>query len=86
MVVVKWLDKVEGSSDNLYIPLCRGLYKEEDNSLVPRSGIDPDSKMNCFAWSEEDNDWIIPVYQYNEEFKNWQGPIHNGQLCSQTLK
>ena len=24
--------------------------------------------------------------QYNEEFKNWKGPIHNGQFCSQTLK
>ena len=35
MVVVKWSDKVEGSGDNIDPPLCGGLYKEEDNSLVP---------------------------------------------------
>ena len=35
MVVIKWSDKVEGSGDNIDPPLCGGLYKEEDNSLVP---------------------------------------------------
>ena len=35
MVVVKWSDKVEGSGDNIYAPLCGGLYKGEDDSLVP---------------------------------------------------
>ena len=42
--------------------------------------------MNCFAWSKENNDWIVPENQYNEEFKNWRGPIHNGQFRSQTLE
>ena len=86
MVVVKWSDKIEGSGDDIYFPLCGGLYKEEEDSLVPWSGIDPDSKMNCFTCSKEDNDWIVSGDQYNEEFKNWKGPIHNGQFCSQTLK
>ena len=65
-VVVKWSEKVEGSGDNIYSPLCGGLYKEEHDSLVPWSGTDPDAKMNCFTWSKEDNDWILPGDQYNE--------------------
>ena len=42
--------------------------------------------MNCFTWSKENNDWIVPGDQYNEEFKNWRGPINNFQFRSQTLK
>ena len=42
--------------------------------------------MNFFTWSKVNNDWIDPVYQYNEELNNWRGPIHNGQFRSQTLK
>ena len=61
-------------------------YKEEKDSLVPWSETDPDAKMNCFTWSKEDNDWIVSGDQYNEEFKNWKGPIQNCQFCLQTLK
>ena len=50
MIVVKWSDKVEGSGDDVYSPLCGGLYKEETD-LVPWSGTDPDAKINCFTWS-----------------------------------
>ena len=78
MVVVKWSDKVEGSVDDIDSPLCGGLYKEDEDSLVPWSGTDPDAKMNCFTWSKENNDWIVSGDQYNEEFKNQRGPIHNG--------
>ena len=49
MVIVKWSDKVEGSGDDIDSPLCGGLYKEEEDSLVPWSGTDPDAKMNCFT-------------------------------------
>ena len=77
---------MEGSGDNIYSPLCGGLYKEEDDSLVPWSGTDPDAKMNCFTLFKEINYWIVPGDQYNEEFKNWRGPIHNGQFRSQALK
>ena len=28
MVIFKWSDKVEGSGDNIDLPLCGGLYKE----------------------------------------------------------
>ena len=42
--------------------------------------------MNCFTWSKVNNDWIVPEDQYDEEFKNWRGPIQNGQFRSQTLK
>ena len=86
MVVVIWSDKVKGSGDNIDSPLCGGLYKEEDNYLVPWSRTDADAKINCFTWYKEDNDWIDPEDQYNEEFKNWRGTIYNGQLHSQTLK
>ena len=86
MVVVKWSDKVEGSGDDIYSPLCGGLYKEEEDSLVLWSGIDPDSKMNCFTWSKDNNDWILPDDQYDEEFKNWRGPIQNWKFRSQNLK
>ena len=53
---------------------------------VPWSGTDPYAKMNCFTWSKEDNDWIVSGDQYNKEFKNCKGSIHNDQFCSQTLK
>ena len=42
--------------------------------------------MNCFTWYKEDNDLILPEYHYKEEFKNYQGPIHNGQFLSKTIK
>ena len=42
--------------------------------------------MNWFTWSKEENDWVVSEYHYNEEFKNWQGPIHNDQLLLHTLK
>ena len=66
MVVVKWSDKVEGYGDDIDSPLCGGLYKEEEDSLVNCSGTDPDSKMNCYTWSKENNDWIVLEYQYDE--------------------
>ena len=66
MVVVKCSDKVEGSGDEIDSPLCGGLYKEEEDSLVPWSGVDPDTKMNCFTWSKVNDDWIVPEDQYNE--------------------
>ena len=50
MVVVKWSDKVEDSGENVVTSLCVGLYKEEDNYLVPWSVTYPYSKMNCFTW------------------------------------
>ena len=68
MVVVKWSDKVEGSGDNIYSPLCIGLYKKEGGSLVPCSVTDPYANMNCFTWSKVNNDWIVPYDQYDGEF------------------
>ena len=86
MGAIKWLNAIKGPRlkvDNL---LYGGLYKEYHGSIVPWSGIDPNSKMNLFTWSKEENNFIVLGDQYNEEFKNWQGPIHNGQFCLQTLK
>ena len=86
MLVVKWSDNVEGYGENIDSPLCSGLYKEENDSLVTWSGTDTDANMNSFTSSKEDNDWIVLGDQYNEEFKKWRGPIHNGQFRSQNLK
>ena len=86
MVVIKWSDAIKGPRVKVDGPQCGGLYKEDHGSIIPWSGTDPDAKMNCFTWSKEDNDWIVSGDQYNEEFKNWKGPIHNGQFRSQTLK
>ena len=85
MVVIKWSEKVEGYGKNINSPLCSGLYREEDDSLVPWSGTDPDAKMNCFTWSKENNDWIFPEEQYDDEFNNWRGPINNCKFGSQNL-
>ena len=86
MEVIKWSEKVEGSGYNIDSPLCGGLYKEEDDSLVHWSVTDPDANMNLFTWSKEENYWIVPGDQYYEELNNWIGPINNGQFRSQTLK
>ena len=86
MVFVAFSDNVDGSGDNIDAPLSGVLYKEEKNYLVPWPGTYPYAKMDYFTWSKEDNDWIFPEDQYNEEFKNWRGPIHNGKFHSQTLK
>ena len=40
MVVVKWPEKVEAFGQKIYPPLCGGLYKEEDDSLVSLSVTD----------------------------------------------
>ena len=72
MVVIKWSENVEGSGDNIDSTLCVQLYKEEDDYLFPWSGTDQDDNMNWLTWSKENNDWIVPGNQYNEEFKNWR--------------
>ena len=55
MVVVKCSDEVEGSGDEIDSTLYGGLYKEEEDSLVPWSVTDPDANMNSFTWSKENN-------------------------------
>ena len=65
MGIIKWSEKVEGSGDNIYSPLFGGLYNEEDEYLVPWSGTYSDAKINCFTWSKENNNWIVPGYQYS---------------------
>ena len=59
MVVIKCSEKVKGYGDNIYSPLCGGLYKEEEDYLFTWSGTDPDNKMNLLTWSKEDDDWIL---------------------------
>ena len=49
MVVIKWSENVEGYGENIDSPLCCGLYKDENDSLVPWSGTYLDAKINCFT-------------------------------------
>ena len=51
---------MEGLGDNIYAPLCEGIYKGKEYSVVTCSGTDRDSNMNCFTCSKDDNDWIVP--------------------------
>ena len=46
MVVIKWLDAIEGPRVKVYDPQCGGLYKEDHGSIIPWSGTDPDTNMN----------------------------------------
>ena len=89
MVVIKWSDAIKGPRDKVDKvdgPQCGVLYKEDNEYIIPWSGTDPDTKMNSFTWSTEENDWIFLGGQYNEEFNNCKGPINNGQFRQQNLK
>ena len=86
MAVIKWSDAIKGPRVKVDGPMCGGLYKEDNGYIVPWSGTDPDTKLNFFTWSKEDNSWIFLGDHYNGEFKNWQGPIHNGKFRPQNLK
>ena len=86
MVVVKCSDALEGPRVKLEGTLCDVLYKDDDVSIVIWSGMDPDSKINCFTCSGKDNDLVVSGDQYNNKSKKWRGTIHNGQLHSQALR
>ena len=86
MGVIKWSDAIKGPRVQLDDPLCGGLYKEYHGSIIPWSGTDPDSKMNSFNWSKEENDWIVLGDHDDEDFNNWRGPINNGKFCQQNVK
>ena len=51
MVVIKWSDAIKGQSVKVDGPQYGGLYKEDNESIIPWSGTDPDAKMNSFTWS-----------------------------------
>ena len=61
---------MEGLGDNIDAPLCEGIYKGKEKSVVTCSGTDQDSNMNYFTWSKDDKYWVVPGYQYNGVFKN----------------
>ena len=86
MLVIKWSDAIKEPRVKADAPQCGGLYKEDDGSIIPWSGTDPDDKMNSFTWSTEENDWIFLGGQYNENFNNWKGSINNGQFLQKNIK
>ena len=86
MVVIKWSDAIKGPRDKVDGPQCSGLYKEDNGSIIPWSGTNPDAKMNYFTCSTKDNDWILLGDQCNVDLNKWKGPINNGQFRQQNLK
>ena len=61
MAVIKWSDATKGLRIKVDGPMCGGLYKEDHGYIVTWSGTDPDTKLNFFTWSKEENDWIVLV-------------------------
>ena len=59
MVVLKWSDVIKGPRVKVNGTLCGGLYKEDNEYIIPWSGTDPDAKMNSFTWSPNENNWVI---------------------------
>ena len=53
MVVIKLSDAIKGQRVKVDGPQCGGLYKEDNESITPWSGTDPDAKINSFTWSTE---------------------------------
>ena len=86
MVVIKWLDAINGPRVKVDGPLCGGLYKEDHGSIITWSVTDAYVKMNFLTLSTEENDWIVLGDQYNGDFNNWKGPINNGQFRQHNLK
>ena len=70
MVAVKFPNKFEGLGENIYAPLCSGIYMGEVGSLIHWSGTESDARTNLFNWFKEENDWIVPEDHYNEYFNN----------------
>ena len=60
MVIFKGSDAIKGPIVKVDDLLCGGLYKEDHGYIFTWSVTYPDTKMNCFNWYKEDNDWIIP--------------------------
>ena len=85
MVVVKYSDKVEGSGDNKNTPLCGGLYKEDENYLVPWSGKYTYTNMNGLTLSKEYNDWVFRgsvkwrVKKLARTYPQWSIPLVDPQ-------
>ena len=80
MVVIKWSYAIKIPIVKVDGPLRGGLYKEYHGYIFSWSGTDPYANLNSFNRSKEENDWIVLGDQYNIYFKNWRGPIHNGQF------
>ena len=43
MVVIKWSDAIKGPRVKVDGPQCGGLYKEDNGTIIPWSGTDPDA-------------------------------------------
>ena len=39
-------------------PIFGGLFKDSDDRIIPWSGTDLDSNVNCFTWNFKFSTWI----------------------------
>ena len=61
------------------MPICGGIFKDKNQDktlIIPWSGTDPDSKINCYSWSKDERKWQIPISQHLSEVELTKCPCH----------
>ena len=61
------------------LPMFGGLFKDSEDKIIPWSGTDPDSNINCFSWDTSLGNWICANDSYDPVAPSRQGPVHPGQ-------
>ena len=52
--------KMKGSGDDIYDPLCGGIFKEEYGYIFPWPITYTGEKVNCFTWFNKGNVLVLP--------------------------
>ena len=63
-----------------------GLFKDSEDRIIPWSGTDPDSNINCFTWDTTLGNWICADESFDPAAPNKQGPVHPGQYYPCSVK
>ena len=61
-------------------PIFSDLFKDCEDNIIPWSGTDPDTNVNCFTWNIELTDWICALEAFDLSAPIWQGPVHLGNI------
>ena len=51
---------MKGSGDDIYDPLCGGIFKEEYGYIFPWPITYTGEKVNCFTWFNKGNVLVLP--------------------------
>ena len=52
-----WDDQLPAKPEAVQ-PMFGGLFKDSEDKLIPWSGTDPDSNINCYSWDTSLEKWI----------------------------